>query len=273
MKRSWLKEKKVFLIINILILIVHIGLFFLRVFQEKKKELFNEALVIKYFKEKPPKNLKQIVESSDPKEINESPEDAKYLSDKNRRVDRQTKARIVAPFNDAQKKSVQRNFKKMKLSDLAIAQSKDHSLKEALKEIKQPSSQSNRSSTLDHLEKIPLGDMTYLNTTEYKYYGFYFRVRQKLEQFWIRSLKEKAEFLSKSGRRIALTSELLTSLRVTLNERGHIVEITIVDASGVKELDDAAIESFNQAGPFPNPPKGLLSNGRVVLDWGFLVKT
>jgi len=42
----------------------------------------------------------------------------------------------------------------------------------------------------------------------------------------------------------------------------------------VKELDDAAIESFNKAGPFPNPPKDLISNsGTAIIKWGFVVKS
>ena len=43
--------------------------------------------------------------------------------------------------------------------------------------------------------------------------------------------------------------------------------------SGVEELDAAAIESFNKAGPFPNPPKEMLENGRAKIEWGFVVKT
>jgi len=49
--------------------------------------------------------------------------------------------------------------------------------------------------------------------------------------------------------------------------------VRIIGTSGIKELDDAAIESFNEAGPFPNPPKGMIRNGRVTLEWGFVVKS
>ena len=44
----------------------------------------------------------------------------------------------------------------------------------------------------DFVEDLPLGDMTNMNTIEYKYYGFYHRIRQKLEQYWGRNLREKA---------------------------------------------------------------------------------
>jgi TonB family protein len=125
----------------------------------------------------------------------------------------------------------------------------------------------------DFVEDVPLGDMTNLNTTEFKYYGFYHRIRQKLEQHWGSSIRDKAKNLYRSGRRVPASDNLITSVSVTLNDKGQIVDMQIEGTSGVKELDQAAIESFNKAGPFPNPPKGLLVGGRATIQWGFVVKS
>lgn len=125
----------------------------------------------------------------------------------------------------------------------------------------------------DFVEEVPLGDMTNLNTTEFKYYGFYHRIRQKLEQHWGSSIKDKAKNLYRSGRRMPASENLITSVTVTLNDHGQIVDMVIEGTSGVRELDQAAIESFNKAGPFPNPPKGLLVGGRATIQWGFVVKS
>lgn len=125
----------------------------------------------------------------------------------------------------------------------------------------------------DFVEDVPLGDMTNLNTTEFKYYGFYHRIRQKLEQHWGTSIKDKAKNLYRSGRRMPASENLITSVSVTLNDKGQIVDMQIEGTSGVRELDQAAIESFNKAGPFPNPPKGLLVGGRATIQWGFVVKS
>ena len=65
----------------------------------------------------------------------------------------------------------------------------------------------------------------------------------------------------------------ITALTVTINHLGQIIEVVLKSKSGVKELDDAAIESFNKAGPFPNPPKGFIKNGRAKIEWGFVVKS
>tara|TARA_Y100000296_G_C5125034_1_gene232428 strand:- start:232 stop:1125 length:894 start_codon:yes stop_codon:yes gene_type:complete len=124
----------------------------------------------------------------------------------------------------------------------------------------------------DFVEDVPLGDMTRLNTVEYKYYGFYHRIKQKLEQYWGNSIQKKARALWKSGRRMPASENRITSLEVTIDRKGRVVRVNVKGSSGVRELDEAAIESFNKAGPFPNPPKGMVKNGHARIQWGFVVK-
>ncbi len=49
--------------------------------------------------------------------------------------------------------------------------------------------------------------------------------------------------------------ELVTRVLVTLDDVGKVRKIARITSSGVMELDEAAIESFERAGPFPNPRK------------------
>ena len=236
----------------------------------------------------------QIVQSEDAESILKQ-KDA-FLSDKDRSFDRQTVSKNTDLFKRAAKGNAQvtqkaqakeaefkkkADMKNLKLSDFGVASGEPVPQKIA----RSPASDATKgmengdplsqglSSTNDYVEEITLGDFTHLNTVEYKFYGFYHRIRQKLEQFWGKSIQEKATAIFKSGRRLPASENLITSLQVTLNERGEIVGVKILGASGVKELDDAAIESFNQAGPFPNPPKELLVNGKATIDWGFVVKS
>jgi protein TonB len=125
----------------------------------------------------------------------------------------------------------------------------------------------------DFIEDIPLGDVTNLNTTENKYYGFYHRIRQKLEQYWGSTIHAQARKLYKAGRRMPASDNLITAVVVVLSDKGQIIDIKIEGTSGIRELDQAAVESFNKAGPFPNPPKGLLIGGRAIISWGFVVKS
>lgn len=125
----------------------------------------------------------------------------------------------------------------------------------------------------DYIQNLALGDFTHLNTTEFKYYGFYHRIRQKLEQFWGDSIREKAKNLYAQGRRVASNDDLVTTLLVSINGKGEITSVKMMGTSGVKELDDAAVESFNKAGPFPNPPSGMIKDGVATIEWGFVVKS
>lgn len=224
----------------------------------------------------------------------EKPKDEAFLGAKDQTHDRQTVARRVDTFNRAAKGNSQAEsvpspetraqakkpaLKNLKLSDLGVEavgapQVRRAPASAATKGIESGDEKSQGlSSTNDYVEHVALGDFTQLNTVEYKYYGFFHRIRGKLEQFWGKSLKEKTDAIYKSGRRLASSDQFTTGLVITMNEAGEIIKVQVKNPSGVQELDDAAVESFNQAGPFPNPPKGLLVNGQAVIEWGFVVRS
>lgn len=225
------------------------------------------------------KAKRQIVTSED-SEVSQVKDHA-YLSDKDRSFDRETRARKVSPFNIGKASGGvnKARTKKVSLSDLGATQSEDP-FKNAAKEYsRKKNGEGNQkmaqeeSSNNDYLNDVAEGDVTNLNTVEYVYYGFYHRIKLKLEQFWGRSLYDKAEQMAQTGRRLPSSEDMITSLQVTLNQKGEVISVKIIGTSGIKELDDAAIESFNEAGPFPNPPKGMIRNGKVTLEWGFVVKS
>ncbi len=237
---------------------------------------------------------KQIVQSED-SATEEKPLQEAFLSDKNRKFERETMAKAIDSFNKAARgnaavtnpqQSKSAKTQKKAIQDLKLA---DFGMEAGdplpVEKSRAPASESIKglengdltsqglSATNDYVEEIALGDFTHLNTVEYKHYGFFHRIRQKLEQFWGKTLHEKANNIFRSGRRLPASDNLITSLQVTLNTKGEIVGVKILGTSGVRELDDAAIESFNQAGPFPNPPKDLLVNGKATIEWGFVVKS
>lgn len=264
--------------------------------QWTRPEVIKVKLVQETLKElaKAESQKRQIVQSED-SESTERKADS-FLSDKDRSFDRQTIAKNIDSFKKAalgnaattqvaqkheKAKKKAPNLKDLKLSDFG-QMSGDPVPKEVTRA---PASASQKgmengdpmsqgfSSTNDYVQEVALGDFTHLNTTEYKFYGFFHRIRQKLEQHWGRSIQEKSMAFFKSGRRMPASQELITSLQVTLDSKGEIIGVKILGASGVKELDDAAIESFNEAGPFPNPPKDMLVNGKATIEWGFVVKS
>jgi TonB family protein len=273
--------------------------------KEKEKKI---RVVLRTKKSKP----RQIVTSQDSKKKKRDPK-AKFLSKKTQSFDRQTSAKRIGAFQAAGKgvkngkkktksEKVQKTQKasqqvavrskaskkgrksknKISMADLSVG---TQQIKKAKKKKRaQPSlaalglkngqkGKTGLSANNDFIEDIPLSDMTRLNTVEYKYYGFYHRIKQKLEQYWGNSIQRKAQALWKSGRRIPASENRITSLEILIDGLGNIVKIHVKGSSGVRELDDAAIESFNKAGPFPNPPKGMIKNGLAKIEWGFVVKS
>lgn len=260
----------------------------------EKPQAIKLKLVQEVLKDIALENKRQIVQSED-SESTEKKDNA-FLSDKDRSFARETVSKNIDKFKKAAKgnaantqiaqkaqpaKKKATSLNDLNLSDFGVASGeplpkevarKPASVQEKGLENGDPLSEGFSASN-DYVEEVQLGDFTHLNTVEYKFYGFYHRIRQKLEQFWGNSIQEKSEALFRSGRRMPASQDLVTNLQVTLNEKGEIIGVKILGASGVKELDDAAIESFNQAGPFPNPPKELLVNGKATINWGFVVKS
>jgi protein TonB len=126
----------------------------------------------------------------------------------------------------------------------------------------------------DYVKGIRESDRTLLNTKEYIFYGYFQRIRQRLELAWVPLLREKIVKIYRSGRKIATNMDHQTKLLVILNQGGEIVRVQILSESGSQDLDDAAVRAFNQAGPFPNPPKGIVdANREIQIPWEFVLKT
>ena len=126
----------------------------------------------------------------------------------------------------------------------------------------------------DYINGIKESDRTALNTREYRFYGYFQRIRERLDHAWVPLLREKLMAYYRGGRKLATDMDHTTQLLVTLNDKGEIVRVKLVSESGTRDLDTAAIDAFNQAGPFPNPPKGMVDqNKEIQVPWDFILKT
>lgn len=126
----------------------------------------------------------------------------------------------------------------------------------------------------DYIKGMKEGEKTALNTKEYMFYGYFKRIRDRLDLAWNGILKDKITRMHYSGRHLASEMDHTTRLLVTLNGKGSVVRIQMMEESGTHDLDDAAIRAFNDAGPFPNPPQGLVdSKGIISIRWDFVLKT
>jgi len=125
----------------------------------------------------------------------------------------------------------------------------------------------------DYLDDVIAGEKTILSTREFRYYSYYQRIKELLRQHWKPNVERKLALLWNKGHTIQ-QDELTTRLLVLLNRDGTVTKISRVGTSGVNDLDDAAMEAFQKAAPFPNPPQGMIdADGFVRIRWDFILKT
>lgn len=121
---------------------------------------------------------------------------------------------------------------------------------------------------------VKQGEVTALNTQEFVFFGYFQRIRKSLDRAWNPILRQHIVKLYRKGRHLAGEMDHVTQTLVILNKQGEIVAVKILGTSGVEDLDSAAIEAFNKAGPFPNPPEGMVGqDGFVQIRWDFILKT
>ena len=155
-----------------------------------------------------------------------------------------------------QKSGVKRNWKTLSLKDLGI--SGDGGALAA---------------TDDHLTDTPLGDRTVLSTREFRFFSYYTRIKDTLRQFWKPNVERKLAMLWSKGTAMK-DAELVTQLLVMLDEKGIVTKVSRLGSSGFTDLDNAAIDAFHQAAPFPHPPKGMVdADGLVRIRWDFILRT
>ncbi|KHD88981.1 MAG: energy transducer TonB [Bdellovibrio sp. ArHS] len=265
----------------------------------QKMQKVEEAL-----KKKSALSRNQIVEQSETSANEEVPEDARFLSAKNQKVAKQTQAANRGEFQNIQKSAPQKTGPKGDGKQKSVAHSeeskkqiakdlfKTFDANEALERQKLADKESGlgegrgdgdqntgtgaeTSQTNDYLKDVNVGLETVLNTREFKYYSYYNRIRKQLAQHWEGRVRDKLSKMFKEGRAPAATNQdRITKLMIVLNDKGTLVRVQVISDSGVRDLDDAAIEAFRAAAPFPNPPKGIVEgDGTVKIRWDFVLET
>lgn len=230
-------------------------------------------------------NPTTIAESDSPNANNELSEKARFLSEKNNTVQKETKAKTGVKFLNTAKSSqtmqkqleakTKAHLEKSKLFDNSFDAYSSLNKKESKTQKFQPGTGASQGSTTnDNLKNIESDLMTRLNTKEYRYFGYYSRIKSQLNQWWVPKVQQKFTKMLRQGRTIASAENKITKLVIILNDTGHLVKVQVMAESGIKDLDDAAIEAFRSAAPFPNPPKGMIDDdGFVKIRWDCVVES
>lgn len=280
-------------------LLIHLSFALFSLIPIRPELVLNENITIELLSPTPPtektkpveKNKKierlekQVVEQDQKPSTDEAP-DTRFLSAQNQKVEKQTVTQNRGEFQNNKKRAPPGKVhdstnKKISLSSIAPKLgSKNAFDPSALKQENQEAKDSAESAaaggsaTQDYLKDVDQGLETLLNAREFKYYSYYNRIRRQLSQHWEPKVRVKMSQMFKQGRFLASATDRVTKLIVVLDKKGNLVTVQMVKDSGVTDLDDAAIEAFQSAAPFPNPPQGIIEqDGTVKIRWDFVLET
>jgi TonB family protein len=120
--------------------------------------------------------------------------------------------------------------------------------------------------SVDHLEDVESGEETALTAKRWVYAGFFNRLKRQVAQNWDPQTVWRRS--DPTGARHGLKTRV-TEVRVSLTPRGDLAGIIVTSPSGVGELDVEAVRAFRAAGPFPNPPEGLVKGNQITFAFSF----
>jgi TonB family protein len=251
----------------------------------------------------------RLIEQSEDEKATEKPKDAKYVSKVDKSVEKETRAPRHGEYQNKQAQAAtsqqfaqpppapadqtqvdkehtttEDTIKTFESGDLAVAKSESAEKPKKVSKAKtvadlrpntmqEMSENSMVSQTNDHLKDVAIGAETHLNTREFLYYSYFNRVKKKLRQHWEPLVHAKVRSMVKRGREIASANSLSTRVIITLDESGVLRRVQVSTTSGLEDLDDAAVEALQEAAQFPNPPKDLVREGFVTLNWDFILES
>ncbi len=222
----------------------------------------------------------QIVDQSDVAINDDIPDEAKFLSAHNQKVIKETKAQNHGQFKNEVGGAPQQDTKIVEEKKPREDEGESHPKKKLLAKLtpnynwqKVEENNSGPATTDDYLKEINNGAQTLLSTREFVYFSYYRRIKNQLSQYWEPKIKIKVQKLMRQGRQIANTGDKVTRVVITLDKNGILTRVQIVSQSGLSDLDDAAVEAFRAAAPFPHPPKGIVDNhGQIKITWDFVLE-
>ncbi|NUM88848.1 MAG: TonB family protein [Bdellovibrionales bacterium] len=246
---------------------------------------YTEAVVVELSPEMLQQMTKGQIVNTQQADNAETPDKAKFLGERNQRVAEETRARKVDQFRKENGPGGAGSGRSLGLKSLAPQVSAEPPTKleregyrreRAEQQARQQGGDggSPQAASNDWLKDVQEGDRTMLATREFKYFGYYRRIREKLEVAWGGELRHIFETNVLNGRRLASSRNYVTGVVVVLDRHGRIVGVRVMEQSGARDLDRAAVDAFNRAGPFPDPPGGLVdTDGTIKIPWNFIVSS
>jgi len=182
------------------------------------------------------------------------PSDARYFSDRNHRVERETRARSggIADLSRLQSPRLRSSLKADGTGPAREAPAREKGA-------------TGLAQLLDD-EQAAVGAENLLNTVQNTHYSFYSRMYASLAPVW-QSLVRRSRLA-----RPLSPGDYTVVADLVLDADGNLIGIEFRERSPIESFNEAVIASARKVGKFPNPPRELVDDGtRVRTMWSFTV--
>ena len=120
----------------------------------------------------------------------------------------------------------------------------------------------------DYLRDIDPALATQLNADEFLFAGFLNRVKRMVSFY-------ANQTLANARPRVPVTKMAYDlTINAMLDAEGNLVAVEVTDESGIPAFDEAIVEAWRLAAPFPNPPPGMVTDDGFIHidDFGFHIE-
>jgi TonB family protein len=112
---------------------------------------------------------------------------------------------------------------------------------------------------MDGFGRVDEGEVTALNTREFKYATYMNQIRRRIGEAWYPRVDEAMRSRDPEGKSFFYKERTVT-LGVTLDLSGRVTDLDVLETSNIDFYDRLAIASVRQAQPFLNPPPGMFEH-------------
>ena len=295
------KREKVIIIVGLLVsILVHLTLLLftpIKFAQASKDTMMNSLpSTIKAFLAEPPSRLNSdkekmsIVDLMDDSKVNPAkPNNSKYLSDKDRTVEKETKAKNptniptsaeVMHKGSSGKNEKEDGEKKSKddtknadasgvLYSQRIQEKSGQEGDEAIDLYPDLGKQlpSNRPYDPNYLEGLEEGEKTQLNTREFLYSSYFTRIKRQISSHW----DPQKAFQEMTKKNSSPRHDMIAEVTITIDRAGNLRGLDIAKSSGEEAWDQESLHSIRSAAPFRNPPPEMFGkNDLYTFNFGFI---
>lgn len=129
------------------------------------------------------------------------------------------------------------------------------------------------SALAEYIPGVKEGGFTALNTDQFTYYTFFARINEQVRYRWVSLVRSYIGGLSETALNQLSQYQRVYQIEIVLSDTGQYMKGFIHHSSGEQALDMTAIDAFQAAAPFLNPPKGLVEDdGYIHLHYSFLIE-